>query len=43
MLAKNEIEAASHTLHQHWRAGAGIGRLDDAMRPRDRAESVSGV
>jgi 2-keto-4-pentenoate hydratase len=41
MLDKQQIEAASFALRSHWRAGAKIGALDDAMRPRSRAEGYA--
>jgi len=41
MLDKNQIIAASKTLHDHWRAGTKFGGLDQALRPRDRAEGYA--
>jgi 2-keto-4-pentenoate hydratase len=38
MLEKNQIAAASRTLHQHWQAGTKLGRLEPSLRPRDRTE-----
>ena len=41
MLDKEQIEAAARVLRSHWRDGVKIGALDDAMRPRDRAEGYA--
>jgi 2-keto-4-pentenoate hydratase len=41
MLEKNQIEAASKTLHDHWRAGAKFEGLETRLRPRDRAEGYA--
>jgi len=41
MLDNNQIAAASKTLHDHWHAGTKLGALDDAIRPRDRAEGYA--
>ena len=41
MLDKNQIVAASKTLHDHWRAGTKFGGLDISLRPRDRAEGYA--
>ena len=41
MLDKSQIEAASRTLHDHWRAGTKLENLDAAIRPRDRAEGYA--
>ena len=41
MLDKNQIAAASRTLHDHWRAGTKFGGLDATLRPRDRAEAYA--
>ena len=41
MLDRNAIEAASRTLHDHWRAGNKLASLDEAMRPRDRVEGYA--
>src|SRR5882757_4892088 len=41
MLEKNQIEAASKTLHDHWRAGTKFERLETRLRPRDRAEGYA--
>lgn len=41
MLDKNQIAAASKTLHDHWRAGTKLDALDAAIRPRDRAEGYA--
>ena len=39
MLDKNQIEAASRTLRDHWRAGTKLAGLETSQRPRDRAEA----
>ena len=41
MLDKNQIAAASSTLHDHWRAGTKLAGLDASLRPRDRAEGYA--
>jgi len=41
MLDNNQIAAASKTLHDHWRAGTKFDALDDALRPRERAEGYA--
>lgn len=41
MLEKNQIEAASKTLHDHWRAGTKFEGLETRLRPRDRAEGYA--
>jgi 2-keto-4-pentenoate hydratase len=41
MLDKDQIAAASRTLHDHWRAGAKLANLDAASRPHDRAEGYA--
>jgi 2-keto-4-pentenoate hydratase len=41
MLDKNQIAAASKTLHDHWRAGTKFGGLDPSQRPHDRAEGYA--
>jgi 2-keto-4-pentenoate hydratase len=41
MLDKNQIAAASHTLHGHWRSGTKFGGLEAQLRPRDRAEGYA--
>lgn len=41
MFDKEQIEAAARVLRSHWRDGVKIGALDDAMRPRDRAEGYA--
>ena len=41
MLDKNQIAAASQTLHDHWRAGTKLAALDDWMRPHNRAEGYA--
>jgi 2-keto-4-pentenoate hydratase len=41
MLDRNAIEAASKTLHDHWRAGTKLSGLDASLRPRDRIEAYA--
>jgi 2-keto-4-pentenoate hydratase len=41
MLDKSQIEAASRTLHDHWRAGAKLAALEPSHRPRDRSEAYA--
>jgi 2-keto-4-pentenoate hydratase len=41
MLDKNQIAAASRTLHDHWRAGTKLEGLEAPQRPRDRAEGYA--
>src|SRR3981189_2645044 len=41
MLDKNQIAAASKTLHDHWRAGTKFTGIDADRRPRDRAEGYA--
>ncbi len=41
MLDKDQIAAASRTLHGHWRAGTKLGSLDASQRPRDRVEGYA--
>ncbi len=41
MLDQDQIAAASRILYGHWRAGTKIGALDDAIRPRSRAEGYA--
>src|ERR1700704_1676558 len=41
MLDKNQIAAASRTLHDHWRAGTKLANLGLSQRPRDRAEGYA--
>jgi 2-keto-4-pentenoate hydratase len=41
MLDRNQIAAASKTLHDHWRAGTKFAGLDTAQRPHDRAEGYA--
>ncbi|WP_065754105.1 2-keto-4-pentenoate hydratase [Bradyrhizobium paxllaeri] len=41
MLDKNAIEAASKTLHDHWRAGTKLSGLDEKLRPSDRIEGYA--
>ncbi len=41
MLEKNQIAAASRTLHGHWRAGTKLENLEASQRPRDRNEAYA--
>jgi len=41
MLDKNQIAAASRTLHDHWLAGTKLGGLETSLRPRDRSEAYA--
>jgi 2-keto-4-pentenoate hydratase len=41
MLDRDQIAAASRTLHDHWRAGTKLGDLEARLRPRDRAEAYA--
>ena len=41
MLDKTAIDAASKTLHDHWRAGTKLAGLDAAQRPHDRNEAYA--
>lgn len=41
MLDKSQIEAASRTLHDHWRAGTKLAALEPSHRPRDRSEAYA--
>ena len=41
MLDDKAIDAASRTLHDHWRAGTKFSGLDDRLRPRDRIEAYA--
>jgi 2-keto-4-pentenoate hydratase len=41
MLDKDQITAASKTLHDHWQAGTKLRGLDPTLRPRDRAEGYA--
>src|SRR6202158_4675254 len=41
MLDKNQIAAASRTVHDHWRAGPKPGNRGASQRPRDRAEGYA--
>ena len=41
MLERNQVAAASQTLHDHWRAGSKLTALDDWFRPGDRAEGYA--
>jgi 2-keto-4-pentenoate hydratase len=41
MLDKSQIEEASRTLHDHWRAGTKLAALEPSHRPRDRREAYA--
>ena len=41
MLERNQVTAASQTLHDHWRAGTKLSALDDWYRPTNRAEGYA--
>lgn len=41
MLEKNQIQSASQTLHDHWRAGTKLVTLGDGIRPADRADGYA--
>jgi 2-keto-4-pentenoate hydratase len=41
MLDRDQIAAASRTLHDHWRAGTKLGNLEARLRPRDRTEAYA--
>ena len=41
MLDEKAIEAASKTLHDHWRAGTKFASLDDGLRPHDRIDGYA--
>src|SRR6202171_1960882 len=41
MLDKIQIEAASRTLHDHWRAGTKLAALEPLHRPSDRREGYA--
>jgi 2-keto-4-pentenoate hydratase len=41
MLDKNQIAAASRTLHDHWRAGTKLANLEPSQRPSGRAEGYA--
>ena len=41
MLDRNQIAAASKSLHDHWRAGTKLDAIDAASRPRDRADGYA--
>lgn len=38
---RDQIAAASQTLHEHWRAGTKIGALADSERPLNRADGYA--
>src|SRR6476619_4846299 len=41
MLDKDQIAAASKTLHDHWRAGTKCAGLEAVLRPHDRVEGYA--
>lgn len=41
MLEKNQIQSASQTLYDHWRAGTKLATLGDGMRPADRVDGYA--
>src|SRR5512143_1941095 len=41
MLDKDQIAAASRTLHDRWRAGTKLAGLEARLRPRDRSEAYA--
>src|SRR5690349_22318223 len=41
MLERNQVVAASQTLHEHWRAGTKLAALEKAHRPVDRADGYA--
>jgi 2-keto-4-pentenoate hydratase len=41
MLDRDQIVAASRTLHEHWRAGTKLPGLEHSIRPRDRLEGYA--
>jgi 2-keto-4-pentenoate hydratase len=41
LLDEIQIAAASRTLHDHWRAGTKLAGLEEALRPRNRAEAYA--
>ena len=41
MLDKNQIAAASRSLHDHWRSGTKLANLEASLRPSDRAEGYA--
>ncbi|MGA7998686.1 MAG: hydratase [Bradyrhizobium sp.] len=41
MLDESQIMAASRILHDHWRAGTKLAGLEEALRPRNRAEAYA--
>ena len=38
---RNQIAAASQTLHEHWRSGTKIAALADEQRPLNRADGYA--
>src|SRR5438094_7823095 len=41
MLERNQIVAASQTLHDNWRAGTKLAALEESQRPSSRAEGYA--
>jgi len=41
VLERNQIVAASQTLHDNWRAGTKLAALEESQRPRSRAEGYA--
>jgi 2-keto-4-pentenoate hydratase len=41
MLDNAQIAAAAKTLHDHWRAGTKLEKLDEPVRPRERAQGYA--
>src|SRR6478735_3164619 len=41
MLERNQVVAASQTLHEHWRAGTKLAALEEWHRPVNRAEGYA--
>src|ERR1043166_1324044 len=41
MLERNQVDAASKTLHEHWRAGTKLAALEDGYRPTNRGEGYA--
>ena len=41
MLERNQVDAASRTLHEHWRAGTKLAALEDWHRQGNRAEGYA--
>ena len=41
MFDESQIEAASRSLREHWRAGTKLAALETSHRPRDRREAYA--